>query len=67
MPLLGAFNIGDYIPWLAWINHFDGLNKRAEMNHQENDKLLEEVIDERLLARQTESEPERESAAGCIV
>lgn len=42
--LLGVFNIEEYIPWLGWINHFNGLNKRIEKCHHDIDQFLEEMI-----------------------
>ncbi|CAM8933791.1 unnamed protein product [Rhodiola kirilowii] len=49
--LLGLFNVGDYIPWLSWINNFNGLNERIQNNHQEIDDLLEDVIEDKLARR----------------
>ena len=28
--LLGVINVGDYIPWLSWVNRVNGLDARAE-------------------------------------
>ncbi|CAM8933793.1 unnamed protein product [Rhodiola kirilowii] len=46
--LLGLFNIGEYIPWLDWINNFNGVYKRVEQNYHEIDELLEEIIEDHL-------------------
>uniref|UniRef100_A0A7N0RIQ9 Cytochrome P450 n=1 Tax=Kalanchoe fedtschenkoi TaxID=63787 RepID=A0A7N0RIQ9_KALFE len=54
--LLGLFNVGDYIPWLSWINHFNGLNERIENNHREINELLEEVINDQLARRTSNNE-----------
>ncbi|GMP53539.1 hypothetical protein CsSME_00018975 [Camellia sinensis var. sinensis] len=43
--LLGVFNVGDFIPWLGWVNYVSGLNGRVERNFREFDCFLDEVID----------------------
>ncbi|CAL5390959.1 unnamed protein product [Camellia sinensis] len=43
--LLGVFNVGDFIPWLGWVNYVSGLNGRVERNVREFDCFLDEVID----------------------
>ncbi|XP_020081198.1 cytochrome P450 71A1-like [Ananas comosus] len=45
--LLGAFNIEDYFPWLAWLGVFlGGLSSRARRNFKRWDDLLDEVIED---------------------
>lgn len=44
--LLGMFNVGDFIPWLAWVNRFNGLNERVERVAKDFDLLLEEILTE---------------------
>ncbi|OVA20835.1 Cytochrome P450 [Macleaya cordata] len=46
--LLGVFNVADYIPWLAWVNNFNGLNEKAEKTFRELDGFLEVVIEEHI-------------------
>lgn len=41
----GAFNLGDYIPYLAWMD-LQGLNRRVKDIHSIQDALLEKIIDE---------------------
>jgi cytochrome P450 len=43
--LLGSFNIGDYIPYLDWMD-LQGLNRRMKKLHKTHDYLLEKVIEE---------------------
>jgi len=43
--LLGSFNIGDYIPYLAWMD-LQGLNRRMKKLQKTQEHLLEKVIDE---------------------
>ncbi|KAF9667944.1 hypothetical protein SADUNF_Sadunf15G0075700 [Salix dunnii] len=44
--VLGVFNVGDFIPWLGWINYLTGLNARVEWVFKEFDRFLDEVIEE---------------------
>lgn len=41
----GAFNVGDYIPYVAWMD-LQGLNRRFKEIHRIQDELLEKVIEE---------------------
>ena len=46
--LLGVINVGDYIPWLSWVNRVNGLDARAEKVAKQFDDFLEGVIEEHL-------------------
>ncbi|KAK9995622.1 hypothetical protein SO802_020308 [Lithocarpus litseifolius] len=46
--LLGAINVGDYIPSLAWLNCVNGLDAKAEKVAKQFDDFLERVIDEHI-------------------
>ncbi|XP_059304041.1 (+)-menthofuran synthase-like [Lycium ferocissimum] len=46
VELLGVFNIGDYMPWLAWVNRFNGLNAKVDKVAAEFSAFLEGVIEE---------------------
>ncbi|KAK9995871.1 hypothetical protein SO802_020557 [Lithocarpus litseifolius] len=46
--LLGAINVGDYIPSLAWLNRVNGLDAKAEKVAKQFDDFLERVIDEHI-------------------
>ena len=37
--LLGVISIGDYIPWLSWVNQINGLDARAEKVAKQLDGL----------------------------
>ncbi|KAF5933368.1 hypothetical protein HYC85_029539 [Camellia sinensis] len=52
--LLGAFNVGDYIPWLAWMNRINGLDAKVESVFKEVDEFLEGVVEEHVDRRQRE-------------
>eukprot|EP00253_Pinus_taeda_P006289 PITA_06289 len=41
----GAFNVGDYIPYLGWMD-LQGLNRRLKEIHGIQDEFLEKVIEE---------------------
>ncbi|XP_055828540.1 cytochrome P450 71A3-like [Solanum dulcamara] len=49
--LLGTFSIGDYIPWLEWINKIIGLDNKVEKVGRELDTFLEIVIEEHVSRR----------------
>ncbi|KAL2465414.1 Cytochrome [Abeliophyllum distichum] len=46
--LLANFSIGEFIPWLSWINILNGLNYRTDTVLKQGDKFLDELIQERL-------------------
>jgi len=43
--LAGSFNIGDYIPYLAWMD-LQGLNRRLKNIHKTQNDLLEKIVEE---------------------
>lgn len=43
--LLGDFNIGDYIPYLAWMD-LQGINRGVKEIHRIQDEFLEKIVDE---------------------
>ncbi|CAI0450805.1 unnamed protein product [Linum tenue] len=59
MELLGSFNVGDFIPWLRWINIFTGFSVRVDTIAKEFDDFLEEVVDEH--TRKLENRASRET------
>ncbi|GJW55628.1 cytochrome P450 71A4-like protein [Tanacetum coccineum] len=48
MDMLGAFCVGNHIPWLSWIDRLTGLEGRAQKLSIELDHFLEGVFDEHL-------------------
>ncbi|CAI9112797.1 OLC1v1013290C1 [Oldenlandia corymbosa var. corymbosa] len=46
IQLLGVFDLGFYIPWLAWINRFNGLDAKVEKIVKAIDTFIEGVIEE---------------------
>ncbi|XP_058185278.1 cytochrome P450 736A117-like [Rhododendron vialii] len=44
--LLGVFDIGDFVPWLKWVNRVNGVYGRAERIAKELDEFLEGVVEE---------------------
>ncbi|KAJ8752081.1 hypothetical protein K2173_001108 [Erythroxylum novogranatense] len=47
--LLGVLDVADFIPNLAWINHFTGLNARVDKAFKQFDNFLEEIVDDHLV------------------
>ncbi|KAJ3690272.1 hypothetical protein LUZ61_019436 [Rhynchospora tenuis] len=45
--LFGAFNIGDFIPWLGWMD-LQGMNKRLKAARASLDRFIEKIIDEHM-------------------
>lgn len=48
--LFGAFNIGDFIPWLGWID-LQGINKRLKAARKSLDRFIDKIIDEHMKNR----------------
>ncbi|KAK9939933.1 hypothetical protein M0R45_016613 [Rubus argutus] len=44
--LLGSLNIGDFIPWLAWLSRVNGLNAKLDKVAKQFDDFLDRVIQE---------------------
>ncbi|XP_078161327.1 cytochrome P450 84A1-like [Carex rostrata] len=50
--LFGAFNIGDFIPWLGWID-IQGINKRLKAARESLDRFIDKIIDEHMKNRKS--------------
>ncbi|CAI9753980.1 unnamed protein product [Fraxinus pennsylvanica] len=46
MELAGTFNVGDFIPWLKWINIVNGLDARVEKLAKSFDEFLSSVVED---------------------
>ncbi|XP_047959799.1 cytochrome P450 71A6-like [Salvia hispanica] len=46
IELLGTFSVGDYVPWLGWINRINGLDARVASVAKMYDEFLQRVIEE---------------------
>lgn len=46
--LLGVFNVGDYIPWLEWINHLNGYEAKVKQVAKDFDDYLEGIVQEEI-------------------
>ncbi|KAH7297902.1 hypothetical protein KP509_25G017700 [Ceratopteris richardii] len=53
--LLGAFNVGDYLPWLRWMD-LQGLAKHSKDVHRKATIVFQEVIDNRRKDNRTKDE-----------
>ncbi|KAL8529926.1 hypothetical protein ACS0TY_007116 [Phlomoides rotata] len=51
MELLGTISIGDFIPWLRWLDRVNGFDERLDRVAKEMDEFLENVIEERIKNR----------------
>lgn len=48
VELLGDFFVGDYIPWLAWVSKFNGLEAKLDKVAKGLDEFLEGVVEEHM-------------------
>ncbi|XP_050223276.1 cytochrome P450 736A117-like [Mercurialis annua] len=48
LSLLGGFDVGDFVPWLGWVNHVTGLYTKVERVAKEVDDFLEKVVEEHI-------------------
>ncbi|XP_047331940.1 cytochrome P450 736A117-like [Impatiens glandulifera] len=48
LQLLGTVNVGDFLPWLGWINKVNGLDTTVNRVAKEMDEFLEEVVKEKM-------------------
>ncbi|KAI3470169.1 hypothetical protein Pfo_026832 [Paulownia fortunei] len=46
--LLGAFNVGEFIPWLVWIKYVNGMNAKVRKVAKDLDEFLEFVVKEHM-------------------
>lgn len=46
--VLGAFVVGEFVPWLDWVTHLSGLYGRAKRVAKQFDELMEEIVEEHL-------------------
>lgn len=42
--VIGYMNIGDYIPWMEWINNLNGFNAKVERVSAEIDEIMDDII-----------------------
>lgn len=64
MRLLGGFYMGDFIPWLAWVDHINGSDAKVEKIAKEFDKFLDVVVDEHMGALKIKGEMSVEDEDG---
>ncbi|XP_059641492.1 cytochrome P450 736A117-like [Cornus florida] len=55
LALLGSIDVGEFIPWLAWISHVNGLYAKVDRVGKEIDEFLEQVVEERMNVLKTKS------------
>ncbi|KAL6177534.1 hypothetical protein ACLB2K_049060 [Fragaria x ananassa] len=54
--LLGGFSVGDFIPWLSWVNHFTGVDARVERVAKEFDEFLDTIVEEHMVNLSTKGD-----------
>ncbi|KAL9235604.1 hypothetical protein vseg_010349 [Gypsophila vaccaria] len=63
VKVVGAGNIGDFVPWLSWIDHVKGISRLANKFAKEIDSFLDRVVQEHIdrlnLQRQVEDEVDK--------
>ncbi|KAL6973142.1 hypothetical protein U1Q18_027321 [Sarracenia purpurea var. burkii] len=52
VELLGVFDVGDYVPWLRWVNHVNGVYQRVKKVTEVLDEFLETVVEEQVRRRE---------------
>ncbi|CAA2974622.1 cytochrome P450 71A6-like [Olea europaea subsp. europaea] len=55
MEIAGTFNVGDYIPWLKWMNMVNGLDARVDRLAKTFDKFLSSIVEEHRSRRKQEN------------
>lgn len=48
LEVMGAISVGDFVPWLGWIDRFTGLEGKAEKVRKDFDEFFKKVIQERV-------------------
>ncbi|XP_031091494.1 cytochrome P450 71A3-like [Ipomoea triloba] len=56
LELLGTFSVGDYIPWLSWVNRINGLDRRVEKNAKDLDEFIDGVVEEHVGLKKEEGD-----------
>ncbi|KAG8378730.1 hypothetical protein BUALT_Bualt07G0015600 [Buddleja alternifolia] len=56
--LVGEFNIADCFPRMAWLNKFNGVERKLDKNFRDLDEFLDKVINEHVDAKRTERDHE---------
>nr|GMD36238.1 cytochrome P450 71A3-like [Ipomoea batatas] len=56
LELLGTFNVGDYIPWLAWVNRINGVDRRVEKAAKDLDEFIDGVVEEHIGLKKEEGD-----------
>ncbi|XP_057950672.1 cytochrome P450 736A117-like isoform X1 [Malania oleifera] len=46
--ILGAFDVGDFIPWLGWVSYVNGLKWRVEKLFRKIDVFLDKILDDHM-------------------
>ncbi|XP_039124036.1 cytochrome P450 71A1-like [Dioscorea cayenensis subsp. rotundata] len=55
LALLGSFPLKDFIPWFGWVDRITGLDARVVNNSKEMDGFFEEVLEEHIHSKTSET------------
>ncbi|KAH7682545.1 Cytochrome P450 E-class group I protein [Dioscorea alata] len=53
--LIGSFPLKDFIPWLGWVDRITGLDARVVNNSREMDNFFEEVLEDHIHSKTSET------------
>ncbi|XP_021720168.1 cytochrome P450 71A21-like [Chenopodium quinoa] len=60
VEVMAVFSMGDFIPWLGWIDQLTGLNNRVDKVAKEFDEFLQHVVQEHLDRKIEKDESEKD-------
>ncbi|KMS94970.1 hypothetical protein BVRB_013650 [Beta vulgaris subsp. vulgaris] len=60
VQVMAVFSMGDFIPWLGWIDRLTGLERRVDKVAKGFDKFLEHVVQEHLDSKIEKREDEKD-------
>ncbi|KAF2293251.1 hypothetical protein GH714_040615 [Hevea brasiliensis] len=60
MRLLGGFSVGEFIPWLAWVNWVNGFDAKANRTAKELDKVIDAIIEDHMMNRDTKEDSNKD-------
>ncbi|KAF8389814.1 hypothetical protein HHK36_024333 [Tetracentron sinense] len=55
VTLLGAFCVGDYYPWLRWVDILTGVDAKMESTAKEMNSFLDQVIEDHLVRKRDDN------------
>lgn len=62
LSLLGEFSVGDFIPWLSWLDTVSGLDARLRSVFRQLDAFTEEVMEDHVQNRERQKDGQVDTA-----